>query len=126
MLINLTNHPSTQWEPEQLHVAREKYGRIKDLPFPVVNPSWDEEMILNLAGRTVDKVLDILSKSHRPGEKNAVHIQGEFTLVYAVVSRCLARGIPCVASTTKRNVLMPDHGEKFSRFSFVRFRHYRP
>ena len=126
MLINLTNHPSTQWEHEQLYVAREKYGRVKDLPFPYVDPSWDEEIILRLASETYNKILDMFKVFGTEKENDAVHIQGEFTLVFVLVSRCLKNGLPCVASTTRREVISVGKDEKKSRFSFVRFREYRP
>ena len=53
-----------------------------------------------------------------------VHIMGEMTLTYAIVSRLLKRGVCCMASTTTREVATDTDGNKISVFRFVRFRQY--
>ena len=48
MLINLTNHPFTQWCDKQLEAAR-TYGEIMDIPFPEVDENANEIYISALA-----------------------------------------------------------------------------
>ncbi len=50
MLVNFTNHPSSQWGERQLREA-EKYGDIVDVPFPAVDPEEDEAYIGVLASQ---------------------------------------------------------------------------
>jgi len=58
-------------------------------------------------------------------QNNAVHIQGEFTFVFALVSLLLNHNIKCIASTTSRNVI-EENGKKITEFQFVKFREYLP
>lgn len=114
--INLSNHPSEGWSQEQLAAARE-YGEIIDIHFPNVGPEYTKDMVYNLAGATVDTITALIKNP-------VVHVMGEMTFTYAVVSRLKALGITCLASTTERNtVIMPD-GKKVSEFKFIQFREY--
>lgn len=118
MLINLSNHPSADWNKEQLEQAG-KYGNIIDLPFPEVEASEDEAYISRLAQAYLDKITDLT------GYKSAtVHIMGEMTLTFAMVKRLQAAGYTCIASSAQRVVQeLPNH--KFLKtFRFVRFRQY--
>ena len=116
MFINLTNHPSENWSEEQLKAAQE-YGEIVDISFPNIEPFFTSEDINELAETTMEgiKILD----AHP-----VVHVMGEMTFTYAVVSRLKALGITCVASTTERIVKMMPDGKKISEFKFVQFREY--
>ena len=40
--VNLTNHPSAQWEPEQTEAALALAEQIEDVPFPIVPPEASE------------------------------------------------------------------------------------
>ena len=52
-----------------------------------------------------------------------VHVMGEMTFTYYLVSLLKAKGITCVASTTERIIEEKD-GMKTSLFKFVKFREY--
>lgn len=116
MFINLTNHPSSGWSEEQLSAAK-KYGEVVDISFPNIEPYFTSKDINELADEAVEgvKLLD----AHP-----VVHVMGEMTFTYAVVSRLKVLGITCVASTTERLVKMMPDGKKISEFKFVQFREY--
>jgi hypothetical protein len=117
MLLNLSNHPSTSWSEEQLRVAVEQYGGVSDMLFPQVPPEADLEVVRRLAEGYYHRI-----RALDPWPR-AVHLMGEMTFTYQLVSLLRAAGIPCVASTTVRDVVEED-GVKVSRFRFVRFRPY--
>lgn len=116
MFINLTNHPSSGWSEEQLEAAR-KYGEVVDISFPIIEPDFTPKDVNDLADEVVEGIK--LMDSHP-----VVHVMGELTFTYAVVSRLKALGITCVASTTERLVKMMPDGKKVSEFSFVQYREY--
>ncbi len=115
MFINISNHPSNCWTPEQMAEAL-VYGEILDIPFPVVSPTIEKSMVQNLALKTIDQLPKAAPLT--------VHIMGEMTLTYAIVSILKDRGIRCVASTTERIVTDNPDGSKTSIFKFVQFREY--
>lgn len=115
MFINLSNHPSKNWSAEQLAAAN-SFGEIKDLAFPNVSPAADESDIEELASETI--------KSLPPNQNLTVHVMGEMTLTYAIVSILKTRGIRCVASTTERIVTDNHDGTKTTTFKFFKFREY--
>lgn len=116
MFINLTNHPSDSWSEEQLTAAH-KYGKIIDIHFPNIEPTFTSSMINKLADETINTIMAI-------GKDITVHIMGEMTFTYAVVSRLKTIGITCLASTTERNTIITPDGKKISEFRFVQFRDY--
>lgn len=116
MFINLSNHPSEGWNKEQL-AAAQQYGDIVDIHFPNIEPAFTSSMVKSLADSTVDKITAL-------GKDITVHIMGEMTFTYAVVSRLKALGIICLASTTERNTITTPDGKKISEFKFVQFREY--
>ena len=118
MLINFSNHPSALWEQPQLEAAKE-YGEIKDFPFPSVAPEADDENIQQLADHYVHELLTFSKKQHI-----TVHIMGEMTFTYKVVSQLKELGIECIASTSLRDAEITTDGKKISNFQFVRFREY--
>lgn len=116
IFINLTNHPSSGWSDEQLKAAQ-RYGEIVDFSFPVIEPDFSSKEIGELA--------DVVVESIKGMDNNpVVHVMGEMTFTYAVVSRLKSHGITCVASTTERLVKMMPEGKKISEFKFVQFREY--
>lgn len=117
MFINLTNHPSENWSEEQLEAARQ-YGEIVDLPFPIIEPFFTTKDIEDLADITVDGIKGLDANP-------IVHVMGEMTFTYAIVTRLKALGVTCVASTTERLVKMMPDGKKVSEFKFVQFREYK-
>lgn len=119
MLINLSNHPTVMWLPEQLAAAHNAYGEVIDLPFPAVPADADEAEILALAQTYLRKV----QNTYAP-EVAAIHIMGEMTFTYTLVCLLKDAGYTCVASTTLRKVYEEAPGRRTSVFHFVRFREY--
>ena len=117
-LINFSNHPSQYWSKEQSEAAA-FYGRIIDLPFPDINPEADETDLMKLTEEYVKQILEL--KEHY---NITVHVMGEMTFTYMVVSQLKAMGIECIASTTIRDAEYSSDGKKISDFQFVRFRKY--
>ena len=124
MLINFTNHPSDKWPEKQYKAARETYGTILDYKFPNVPPEADSEDIMQLADKYFQMITVAFDSCASEPFENAVHIQGEFTLVYRLVNLLRSSGIRCIASTTKRIVKEHDDGTRTYQFEFVRFREY--
>lgn len=118
MLINLSNHPSEKWSKEQLQKAAE-YGEIVDIPFPQVSPTGDMAYIQNLANQYLEQIM-----ATAKDKKTTVHLMGEMNFTYCLVELLRRQGIPCVASTTQRNVVESPDGQKTSVFEFVQFRPY--
>lgn len=114
--INLSNHPSEGWSKEQL-AAAQKYGEVVDIHFPNIEPTFSTSMVNSLAEITVDTITAL-------GKDIVVHIMGEMTFTYAVISRLKSMGITCLASTTERNTIIAPDGKKISEFKFVQFREY--
>lgn len=117
--INLTNHPSSLWNDEQLDAARQ-YGRIIDLPFPAVDPLAEPAEIALMAEACVEKI--------RTFKDPTVLVQGEFTLVYAIVTRLKKEGIRALAACSERQAveMKSKDGTVLKRvvFRFRRFREY--
>ena len=113
MLLNLSNHPSASWSPAQLAAAG---GKVVDLAFPQVSPDGDEAYIEQLANDYCNKI------EAMPNIEN-VHIMGEMTFCYKLITKLKAHNIRCLASTTKRETV-EENGVKISKFNFVRFREY--
>lgn len=113
MLLNLSNHPSANWTPEQLDAAG---GAVVDMTFPQVDPVGNETYIENLANEYLQMVLAMTNIS-------AVHIMGEMNFTFALVNKLKVVGVKCVASTTQREIV-ETNGVKISKFKFIRFREY--
>lgn len=120
MFVNLSNHPSTLWNEEQTFAAKAMGGTIVDLPFPTIDPSGDETSIANLVDEYVEKVLAMGEPA-----RLTVHVMGEMTFTFAIITKLLAAGTTCVASTTERITRELPDGRKESIFRFVRFRQYQ-
>lgn len=118
LFINLSNHPSSTWQPLQLAAAG-AYGDIIDVPFPAVDTHCDAAMIDHLASKYVR---DIINKG--APEEITVHVMGEMTLTFRIVELLKAQGIRCVASTTERIVTNLSDNKKETQFAFVQFREY--
>lgn len=119
VFINLTNHPSVNWSPEQREAAHQ-YGEIVDMPFPNVAAEASAEEVARLAGELCYAILCL-----RPA---AVLCQGEFTLCFAVVQRLQQAGITVLAAcserVTREEKLQDGSSRKTSIFRFVQFRPY--
>jgi hypothetical protein len=119
MLINLSNHPSTNWLPEQL-AAAQSFGEVIDIPFPAVDPNGNESYIQTLCSEYVEKVRQTAN-----GKEAVVHVMGEMTLTFSLVYALQAKGFICVASTSKRIVTDKGDGTKEIQFVFNSFRQYK-
>jgi len=119
MFINFTNHSSSNWSEVQISAA-EKYGEIKDIPFPSVDPSDDGFYISNLADYYNSEII-----KYKP---TAVLCQGEMTLAFAVVTRLNLSGIvvlaACSSRVSKEITGIDGKTTKHSEFVFVQFRRY--
>lgn len=113
--VNLSNHPNAKWDETQTKAARALAERIEDIAFPTVPPNADEKAIAALAEQCIAKI---------PPETSHALVQGEFTLTVELVRRLQARGITCLAATSKRDVEEGGDGRRVSTFTFVRFRAY--
>lgn len=122
MLLNLTNHPSKNWDEKQIEMAESRFGNIVDIPFPQVDPKADETEINDLANHYYDKCLKLLAASK--DKNNALHIMGELTFCFSVVNKLQKKGIRCIASTTRRKTLQ-NGNLRTSEFTFSRFREYQ-
>jgi hypothetical protein len=115
MLLNLTNHASSQWPEKQYNQAVELYQEIVDLSFPQISPMLDTNEL--------DTLIESYENMVRKINPSVVHIMGEMTFTFRLVKRLQAFGIPCIASTTERKVV-ESYGIKTSIFEFVQFRNY--
>lgn len=127
MFINISNHPSSKWNTEQIEAAKKLGREIIDIPFPSVDPTLNKVEVFGLAKEVTNIVFN---KTNQGGCLiNYVHIMGESGFVYALIkiieqNRKFFTGIYiCVHSTTERIVEEKD-GQKISTFKFVQFREY--
>ena len=118
LFINLSNHPSAGWTAEQLSAAQE-YGEVVDMPFPQVAPDATEDDITKLADEQADKIRQLAADA-----ETIVHVMGEMSLTYRLVSRLTALGIRCVCSTSYRIVKEEGDGKRLVEFHFNKFRSY--
>ena len=117
LFINFSNHPSEGWGEVQMAQAK-RYGQVVDLPFPQVDPLMTSEQVRSLAGECVKDILDMGDPATM-----TVHVMGEMTLVFHVVTSLQKLGVHCVVSTTERIATETDF-TKVSEFRFVTFRDY--
>ncbi len=116
MLINLSNHPFSQWGEEQKRAAGQ-FGECRDMPFPQIPAEWDADQVWELSKKYAAEIMDL------DGDVT-VHIMGEQTFCYSLISMLLKNGIQCIASCTERDVTMLPDGSRQVRFNFARFRYY--
>jgi hypothetical protein len=119
MLINLSNHPSVNWLPEQIVAAKAQFGTIEDMPFPNVPPDADTEGVNNLAHFYCEKIMQVYQN-----QAITVHLMGEMTFVVALVRLLQKAHIRVICSTTRRLVLEENAGVKTTKFQFIQFRDY--
>jgi CRISPR-associated Csx2 family protein len=120
LLINLSNHPSSQWEAPQ-HQAASEFGEIIDIPFPEIEPEWDANQVEELAKAYLDKILAVASENHA---EPVVHLMGEYVFCFKLATMLKTNDIKVLVSTSQRQSVMNDDGTKTIKFSFTRFREY--
>ena len=118
MLVNFSNHPSRYWDDKQRNTSL-RFGEIVDMPFPQIAPDASIEELQKFAETYVQRILSLAGT-----ETVTVHIMGEMTFTFMMVSRLKELGIVCLASTTERKTSYREDGSKLSEFSFVKFREY--
>jgi len=118
MFVNFSNHPAEKWTEEQKNAA-EKYGEIRDVTFPEVDPTWSERSVGKLAEECAAEILEC--------EPDFVLCQGEFCLAFAVTEILKRKGVRVGAACSRR--ICEEHVEegvtkKTLTFKFVQFREY--
>ena len=125
MLINFSNHPSDKWPDKQIKAAGEYGEGIKDIRFPKVPTSLNEDEIEKMADDYVARIIDNIEDT----TVDVVMVQGEFTLSFAVVRRLMYKNIRVVSACSDRvaKEYTDDRGRSRKEviFDFVRFRQYR-
>lgn len=119
LFLNLSNHSSDKWSKAQLDAAR-AYGEVVDMPFPEIDPGATTEEIHKLAEEYADRI----TSSYLGRDLMTVHLMGEMTFTFRLVTLLHARGVRCVASTTQRKTIELEGGKKESIFEFQAFREY--
>lgn len=124
VLISISNHPVSQWPPEQLAAA----GCVPvHIPFPAVPPAADEEEVSMIAEEVMEKIRKEVEKIMSANSWDfspRIMVMGEFNLTYALIRRLAYEGYTPCAATTERCVI-EKNGTKVSSFRFVRFRDYK-
>lgn len=119
MFVDFTNHPSSGWSLAQLEAAK-GWGEIVDLPFPDVPANSTEADISRFAGEYLERILEL--------SPDAVLVQGETSLSFAVAARLIKNGIAalCAASERVCETTIAEDGStvRKSVFKFSRFRMY--
>lgn len=118
VFINFTNHPSAGWGERQKEEAM-ALGRIVDLTFPAVPTDADPEKLDMMVGEYMGRIDEL-----RNGQACVVHIQGEMTFTFRMVTALKARHICCKSSVTERNTVDLGGGKSQSVFVFAGFRDY--
>lgn len=125
-LINLTNHPSSGWSPEQRSTARDAFGPIVDFEsgFPRVDPKFGVAEIDEFG----QALMHQLEEEYLNSPEDAVFVTGEHRLTFYLVSRLQQLGYRCVTATTERDVretsLLNGSTKKEATFRFVRWAEY--
>ena len=73
-----------------------KYGDIMNVPFPNVSPIANSDKVVELARNTASRL--------KVNGNDAVLVQGEMTLTFALVSILRSLGIACVTVCSERKV----------------------
>lgn len=130
MLINVSNHPSEKWLPEQMEAAVEAYEEVVDMPFPILDPEMNTAEVYMEAFHYADEIAKKFGayEDDHIRLKDAVMVMGEYVFTYNLVNMLKELGIICVATTSKREAketLLEDGSiKRESIFKFVQFREY--
>lgn len=119
LLVNLSNHPYKDWSEDQKKAAK-KYGDVQDMAFPEIDPAMKIDKIKKeIAAAQIDEIKNMCKE-----RSVTVHIMGEMSYTFYVVSQLKAFGIRCICSTSERDTEDLGGGEKKVSFHFKRFRDY--
>lgn len=117
-LLNLSNHPYSVWEEKQREAAV-IYGPCVDMDFPKVRSEMSSEELDKLIADYEQTIL-----KYAADHIVTVHIMGEMTFCFRLISRLQAKGIQCIASCAERNVVEQGNERIKSVYNFTRFREY--
>lgn len=120
MLINLSNHPSKNWETAQIEAASQ-YGEIIDITFPNIPPYWDTVQVEKLSKEYFKHIKEI-KKTEK--EKPVIHIAGEPVFCFLLINILLKEDYIVFTSTTER-IVEKINNEKISVFKFKKFRKFK-
>ena len=127
MFINVSNHPSANWNEEQYRAASQD-GQVIALMFPKIDPCAGRDEIIELAQEYYSQISKITQLQDIPTSEVTVMVSGEFTFTYHLVKRLLESGYRVVSACTRRDAsekIMPDGSViKTAKFGFVQFREY--
>lgn len=127
MFINVSNHPSANWNKEQYRAASQD-GQVIDLLFPEIDPYAGREEIIELAQKYYSQISKITQLQDLPTSDVTVMVSGEFTFTYHLVEQLLKVGYHVVSACTKRDASekIASDGSviKTAKFVFVQFRAY--
>lgn len=118
LLLNLSNHPYAVWSEKQRDAAR-IYGPCEDMEFPKVSA--------DLSSEDLDRWVNDYKQSILKYTNNyivTVHVMGEMTFCFRLVSQLQAMGIKCIASCAERNVVELGNERIKSTYNFTKFREY--
>lgn len=119
LLVNLSNHPYKDWSEDHKKAAK-KYGDVQDMAFPEIDPAMKIDKIKKeIAAAQIDEIKNMCKE-----RRVTVHIMGEMSYTFYVVSQLKAFGIRCICSTSERDTEDLGGGEKKVSFHFKRFRDY--
>jgi hypothetical protein len=117
-LVNLTNHPQSEWSSAQREWFDARYNRLIDLPFPPIHPESTSREVFELAESIMPMVL-AFAPCH-------LLVMGESTFMVAMVRLAQCAGLRVIATTSRRNVELLDDGRMIRRFEFVGTREFQP
>ena len=121
MLLNLSNHPTETWTPEQVDAALSEFGEIVYEPFPNIPPEYSGREVYELSRKYLNICEDILND---PSAESAVMLSGETTFCAALSHMLLDAGYRVVCATTRRVNVDLGGGNVLKSFKFVGFRDY--
>lgn len=120
MLINISNHPLSEWSERQINEATRLWGGVVDVAFPRIEAKATEEEVIRLAASNIERYVELIEQYPTP---SAFHIMGEMVYCFNVIKALKERGYVVVASASNRDV--EKYGDsKIVYFSFERFREY--
>ncbi len=117
-LVNLTNHPQSEWSSAQHEWFDARYNRLIDLPFPPIHPESTSKEVCELAESILPMIL-----AHAPCH---LLVMGEYTFMVSMIRLAQAVGLHVIATTSRRNVEILDDGRMIRRFEFVGTREFQP
>ena len=120
MLINISNHPLSEWSERQIDEAIRLWGGVVDVAFPKIDATATGEEVIRLAASNIEQYIELIEQYPTP---SAFHIMGEMVYCFNVIKALKERGYGVVASTSNRDVEI-DGDSKIVYFSFERFREY--